>query len=343
MLNNKACKEVNKLLRRLVDKNLIPGFNMAIVTLDDEYTDTYGYRQLVPEKLPATRDTLYDLASLSKVVSTTSCILKLIENKEITLETTIHGIVPEIVNKNYTIKDCLTHTTGLPPGIPNYKKMSDEEFYHTLYTIEPDSTKIGTVVYSDINFIYLGLVVDKLKGSLATYAKETVFKPLGMDHTTYQPKDITNVAATEATENRGVICGVVHDGTNFRMGATAGNAGVFSCLDDLIKFVRMMLNDDDPFLSHETRQMLRTCYADEGADRRTLGWIISSNKTSMGYEFSEHALYHTGFTGGSILIDLDKKFGFIILCNRIHPSRDNTSILNYRYVLNSIVYDCLED
>ena len=342
MLNINACQNTDNLLKRLVDKNLIPGYNMAIVTLDDEFVRTYGYRQLVPEKLPATRETLYDLASLSKVVSTNTCILKLMENGELTLDTKIHDIVNEIVNPDYTIKSCMTHTTGLPSGIPNYKKMTDEEFYETLYTIKPDPEKIGTIVYSDINYLYLGLVVDKLKGSLKEFAENNVFAPLGMTHTCYTPEGISNIAATEVTKERGVICGVVHDGTNFRMGGTGGNAGVFSCIDDLIRFCRMMLDDNDPFLNRQTREMLRTCYADKGQDRRTLGWIMSTRKSSMGFEFSEHALYHTGFTGGSILIDLDRKFAFIILCNRVHPSRDNNSILEYRYVLNSIVYDCVE-
>lgn len=343
MLNINACNEVNKLLVRLVDKNLIPGYNMAIVTPDDEYVRTYGYRQLVPEKKPATRETLYDLASLSKVVSTNTCILKLMEAGELTLDTTIHSIVPEIVNPNYTVFDCMTHTTGLPPGIAGYKTMTDEEFMHTLYTIEPDPKKAGTIVYSDINYLYLGLVVDRLKGSLKDFARETVFEPLGMTHTCYCPEEKDNVAATEVTEQRGVICGVVHDGTNFRMGGTGGNAGVFSTIDDLMKFARMMMDDDNRFLNAHTREMLRTCYADKGQDRRSLGWILSTTKSSMGYEFSEHTLYHTGFTGGSMLIDLDRKLAFIILCNRVHPSRDNSSILEYRYVLNSIVYDCLED
>ncbi len=343
MLNKNACRNVDNLLKRLVDKELIPGYNMAVVTPDDAFVQTYGYRQLVPEKKPATRETLYDLASLSKVVSTNTCILKMLENGDITLDTRIHDIVSEIENPDYTIQSCMTHTTGLPPGIANYKSMTDEEFFHTLYTIKPDPAKAGTIVYSDINFLYLGLVVDRLKGSLKDYARKTVFEPLGMTHTCYQPEDISNVAATEVTEKRGVICGVVHDGTNFRMGGTGGNAGVFSTIDDLTAFVRMMMNDDDPFLSPETRKMLRTCYADKGQDRRTLGWILSTTKSSMGFEFSPHTLYHTGFTGGSILIDLDRKLSFIILCNRVHPSRDNASILQYRPVLNSIVYDCLED
>ncbi|MBR0385923.1 MAG: beta-lactamase family protein [Erysipelotrichaceae bacterium] len=343
MLNQNACRKTDELLRRLVDKQLIPGYNMAIVTSDDVFVQTYGWRQTYPEKKPATRETLYDLASLSKVVSTNTCILKLLESGELTLDTTIHSIVPEVINPDYTILDCMTHTTGLPPGIANYKKMSDEEFFHTLYTIKPDPEKAGTIVYSDINFLYLGLVIDRLKGSLKDFARKAVFEPLGMTHTCYQPEDISNVAATEVTEQRGVICGVVHDGTNFRMGGTGGNAGVFSTIDDLIRFTRMMMNDDDPYLSPETRQMLRTCYADKGQDRRTLGWILSTTKSSMGFEFSPHTLYHTGFTGGSILIDLDRKLSFIILCNRVHPSRDNSSILEYRPVLNSIVYDCLED
>ena len=190
---------------------------------------------------------------------------------------------------------------------------------------------------------YWGSACLRLKGSLKDYAEETIFRPLGMTNTCYQPKETENCAATEVTEKRGVIKGVVHDGKAFRLNGIAGSAGVFSTVDDLIKFVRMIMNENDPFFSPETRKMLRTCFADKGADRRTLGWIMSTDKSSMGIQYSEHALYHTGFTGGSILIDLDRQFAFILLSNRVHPKRDNSSILKFRDTINSLAYDCVKE
>ncbi len=342
MINNKACENLFSLVKWLVDNDHLCGFNMAVVTPDEEYVRSYGYRQLVPEKLPADRNTLYDLASLSKVTSTTSCILKLIENGELTLQTPIHQVLPEFANEEITVLDCLTHTTGLI-DVPEYKKLNDEEFISALYNMQPNEKMKGNIFYSDTNFILLGFVIDRLKGSLKDYAEETVFRPLGMTHTCYQPKETENCAATEVTEKRGVIKGVVHDGKAFRLNGIAGSAGVFSTVDDLIKFVRMIMNEKDPFFSPETRKMLRTCFADKGADRRTLGWIMSTDKSSMGIQYSQHALYHTGFTGGSILVDLDRQFAFILLSNRVHPKRDNSSILKFRDTINSLAYDCVKE
>ena len=341
MLKEKQCNNVYELVKYLVDEDKLCGFNMAIVTPDEEFVRTYGYRQKVEKLLPAERDTIYDLASLSKVVSTTTCMLKLMENGEITLDTTIHSVLPEFANEEVTVRECMTHTTGLI-DVPEYKKLNDEEFLHALHNMQPDPKLKGNIFYSDTNYILLGFVIDRLKGSLKDFAEETVFKPLGMDHTCYQPTDKSNCAATEVTEKRGVICGEVHDGKAFRLNGIAGSAGVFSNIDDLIKFVRMIMNDNDPYLKPETREMIRTCYADKGADRRSLGWIISTDKATMGIKYSEHTLFHTGFTGGHIMIDLDRKMAIILLCNRIHPNRNNTSILKFRDVINTLAIDCVD-
>ncbi len=341
MLKQNACDKAFDLLKYLVDEDMLCGFNLALVTSDDEYVRSYGYRQKIGSVLPASRETVYDMASLSKVISTTTCILKLIENGELALTTTIHSVLPEFVNEEVTVFDCLTHTTGLI-DVPDYKKLNREQFLWAIYTMQPDKDRVGKILYADTNFILLGFVIERLKGSLKDYATETVFKPLHMDHTCYQPEDRSNCAATEVREDRGPVIGEVHDGKGYLLNGVAGSAGVFSCIDDVIKFVRMLMDDNDPFLKPETRQLLRTCFADKGQDRRSLGWIISTDKSSMGLRFSPHTLYHTGFTGGSILIDLDRKFSVIILCNRVHPSRDNPSILKFRDVINTIAYQAIE-
>lgn len=342
-INKDAAAQIARLMHHLVDHGLLAGYNTAIVTPDDAVTEAYGYRQTVPVKEPTDTGTRYDLASLSKVVSTTTCLLKLREQGLIDLDTTIHSVVPEVANEAITVKDCMTHTTGLIPDIPGYKQMSDEEFYRAIFTQQPEADFIGKVRYSDINYIWLGLMISRLKGSLDGYAHDAVFAPLGMNDTGYCPPDASRCAATEVTAERGVIRGTVHDGKAYRLGGVGGSAGVFSTIGDLTRFVRMMMDDRDPFLSEETRGLLKLCWTPEDGVRRTLGWILSSRDAGMGLEYSPHTLYHTGFTGGSILIDLDRKLSFIILCNRVHPSRDNDSILLFRNTLNSIVYDCLKE
>ena len=340
MLREKQCEIVNDLLKYLVDGDMLCGYNLAIVTPDEEYVRSYGYRQKVGELLEADRDTIYDLASLSKVVSTTTCILKLVESKEISLNDTVHSLLPRFEDEGVTVLECLTHSSGLR-DIDDYKKLSDEQFLDATYKAKPLEGQKGKIFYADINFILLGFVIAGLKGSLDGFAREAVFRPLGMNHTCYNPADVSNCAATEVTSQRGIICGKVHDGKAYRLGGVGGSAGVFSCIDDLIIFVRMMMDDENGFLSKQTREMLRKSWCDVGADRRTLGWVMSTDKSSMGLKFSEHALFHTGFTGGSILIDLDSKLSVVILCNRIHPNRNNSSILKFRDIINTFAYDTI--
>ncbi|MBQ4254182.1 MAG: beta-lactamase family protein, partial [Erysipelotrichaceae bacterium] len=186
MLRKDRCEMAEGLLKYLVDEDRLCGYNFAVVTPDEEYVSSYGYRQKVGELLKADRNTIYDVASLSKVVSTTTCILKLLEAKEISLDDTIHSLIPRFADESVTVLECLTHSSGLR-DIDDYKKLSDEQFIDAIYNARPLEEGKGIIFYADINFILLGFLIAKLKGSLDGYASEAVFKPLGMKHTCYNP------------------------------------------------------------------------------------------------------------------------------------------------------------
>lgn len=343
MLNIKQCQKLEGMLQQLVNQNQLAGFTMAIMTLDETYSSYGGYRQLVDQKVVNSLDTIYDMASLSKLLSTATCILKMMEEETIQLQTKISDYL-EIAEKEITVQDCLTHTTGFDDNdIADYKTYSDQQFLQALKQMRSHDDLKGKVHYSDTNFIYLGWLVDKLKGSLADYAKKTIFTPLGMKHTTYCPDDRSLCAPTEVTAERGIICGEVHDGKGYRLHGTGGSSGVFSNLEDVEKFVYMMMDEQNSFLSKQSRALLKTPLADTPTGRRSIGWIISDPATcSMGSKYSQHTLYHTGFTGGSILIDLDRKISLIILCNRVHPTRNNSAILDLRKDLHNQLYRCLK-
>lgn len=349
MLSYKGLETFDELMKQLAEDNAAAGMAVALVTCDEKWEKCYGYRQIVPEKEEATLDTIWDLASCSKVLVTATCIMKLIEEGLITLDTKVSDVLPELLQKEITIKECLTHSSGLPADVNGYKAMSLEEMFEAIWHIEKQPDLRGKVNYSDVNFILLGLVVAKLKGSLNEYAEEIMFKPLNMNNTCYNPASSLKArcAAYEDIAARGgVIRGIVHDGKGFKLGGVSGHAGVFSTLEDVTHYVEMMLNDGiyngKRFFKEETMELYKTCLTEGKNEKRSIGWIISDSSYPLGHYFSEHTLYHTGFSGPSILIDLDKKIGCVVLANRVHPTRENKKILAARKEIHDAAYQCLK-
>ena len=329
-----------EIIKKAVDENKIPGGSFAYITLDKQEYGSYGYAQIYPYKKENNIDTLYDMASCSKVISTTTMILKLLEDGIINLEDKVNIHLKDFNYNNVTIKHLLTHTSGMPNDDKRYKECKNkDELVNFIYSLKLNN-KPGTFVeYSDINFILLGLIIEKYKGSLEDYANELIFKPLGMDNTMYNPitKNRKNdCACTEITKTRGIIQGEVHDGKAYILNGISGNAGLFSNIKDIGKFVLMMLNDGKPILKKETIDLLKQCYTKELNLTRTLGWMFADKSASCGDKISKISLYHTGFSGTSIYIDYVNKIGIVLLTNSIHPTRANIeTIIEIRKKIHS--------
>ncbi|MCI8540955.1 MAG: beta-lactamase family protein [Erysipelotrichaceae bacterium] len=335
-------------LANCVERNVFAGADFAMVTCDEERIIRVGNRQSIPHVIPNEAGTLWDLASVSKVVATTTCILKLMEDGALHLKSKVSDILPEFERTELTVRHLLTHTSGMPADVAGYKEMSVEQLCKAICTM-PYAYEPGTkVVYSDINFIALGWIIAKLKGSLDGYAKQAMFEPLGMSHTCYNPsaEQFDLCAAYEDLPARGgIIRGSVHDGKAHVFNGVSGHAGVFSTIEDLIRFVRMLLNDGtingEVFLHEGTMGLLRKNLTPHRNERRTLGWIISDPNYGLGDYFSEHTLFHTGFSGSSVLVDLDRKVAFINCCNRIHPSRSDRRLYAERNQIHNLAYQCI--
>lgn len=335
-------EQIKLILQEYVDAGKLPGGTFGVVSLDNEEYGNYGYAQIVPDKKENNIDTLYDMASCTKVVATTTMILKMIEDGIIGLEDKVKDHLVDFPYDNINIKQLLIHTSGLPGDDKRYKECKNkEEFIKFMYSLSLNNEPGKVVEYSDFGFITLGLIIEKYKGSLEDYANELIFKPLGMNNTMYNPylkgrKD--DCACAELTESRGLIQGVVHDGKAYCLDGLSGNAGLFSCVKDLGKFVKMMLNDGSPILKKETIELLKHSYTESLNLSRTLGWIFSDKTSSCGDQVSECSLYHTGFSGTSIYIDFKNKLGIILLVNRVHPSRNNLqSIQEARKRIHNVV------
>ena len=338
-------KGLNLIMEEAVSEGVFPGANYVVVTDDDEYFGSFGKKSTYETVEDNDLDTLYDMASCSKVISTTTSILLLLERGKLRLYDSVSLYVPELKYTNITIWDLLTHSSGLPADVSRANSVkSKEELFEKIFNVELKYDKNTNIVYSDIGFILLGLVVEKISGqTLDVFAKENIFDVLGMNSTGYNPSDINRCAPTELRNDevvKGMVRGKVHDEKAYIMNGVAGHAGLFSCVKDLAKFIKMILNDG----MHEGKQFLSKATIDliykpqvriqNGVsldyNQRGLGWIVRGDWCSAGDLASEETILHTGFTGTNIAIDRINRVGFSILSNRVHPSRSNIKVIAWR-------------
>lgn len=325
-----TCTSVlDQFLQEMINAKQIPGAVYAVVNKNETLAEhAVGYAHLA-RKIPMKQETLFDLASLTKVTATLPSILLLAEQGLLDFDDPVQRFFPEEVNGALTLRHLLTHTSGFPPSVPFYRyRWSKEQIRDFILSV--DCRPGESVVYSDLNFMLLGFLVEKLtKSTLDVFAQENIYNPLKMKHTGFNPAaELSNVAATEwlPTEQR-YQWGKVHDENANYLGGVSGHAGVFSNTHDLKIFVQMLLNEgktavDDYFLSPATLRTSEKNYTAGLGANRGLGWQLMDDSFSpAGYFLSERSYGHTGFTGTFIWIDPVLHLGFILLSNRVHISR----------------------
>ncbi len=312
--------------KRIPGAVLIVGHEGKVV-----HRKAYGNRAEVPQVEPMTLDTIFDCASLTKVVATTSCLMKLFEQGKFRLGDKVTDFIPEFQGGEsaVTLKNLMTHFSGLRPDVPLTPEWSGYMTgIHLACTDPPSGPPNIQHVYSDINFELLGDLVRRVSGeSLAAYARNEIFIPLGMKDSMYQPPAslIPRIAPTEKLPKSGeILRGIVHDPTARNMGGIAGHAGLFSTGDDLARFCQMMLNDGTLenhriFSSATVQKFTEPQTPIDQPILRGLGWDIDSPYSgNRGELFPIGSYGHTGFTGTSIWIDPSSQTYVILLTNAIH-------------------------
>ncbi len=281
--------------------------------------------------------TLWDLASLTKVVGMTTAMMQLVEQDRVDLDAPVVRYLPEFVGggkERVTIRHLLTHSSGLPAWRPLYKEATTADTAVAIVFGTPLDTVPGArMVYSDLGAILLGKVVERVSGeSLDSYVARHVTGPLGMTSTMYRPDTSLRqrVAPTEFDPWRQRhIRGEVHDENAYMLGGVSGHAGLFSTAADLTRFARMLLSggmlDGVRILRPATIAQFTTVQ-DPGLSHRALGWETPSGQNSAGHRMSARAFGHTGFTGTSLWIDPERGVFVLLLSNRVNPSRQNTRI-----------------
>ena len=312
---------------RLPGAVLLVGHNGQIV-----YRKAYGKRALVPQPEAMTLDTIFDCASLTKVIATTSSLMKLFERGKFRLNDKVTDYIPEFQEgkSDITLRNLFTHFSGLQPDVPLKPDWTGYDTgIHLACVTKPAGPPGVHFVYSDINFILLGEIVHRLSGQLLSdYARQNIFLPLGMKETMFLPPAslVPRIAPTERPDKTSPpLRGVVHDPSTRAMGGVAGHAGMFSTAADLARFAQLMLDGGslDGVRLFSPLTVAKFTEPQSPPDQpilRGLGWDIDSPYSgNRGELFPIGSYGHTGFTGTSIWIDPSSKSYVILLANSVHP------------------------
>ncbi|MFZ0863370.1 MAG: serine hydrolase [Candidatus Sulfotelmatobacter sp.] len=309
---------------------LVVGHDGAVI-----YRKAYGNRALEPTREPMTLDTVFDLASLTKVIATTTAMMQLFEQGKVRMNDPVAKYLPEFAQngkEDITLRQLMTHYSGLAPDLDLTTPWEGKNTAYQLAFVEPPETVPGSgFVYSDINFIMLGALVERVSGeTLDAYATQHIFAPLKMTRTRFMPPASwrSKIAPTQYDENEHMLRGVVHDPTSRRMGGVAGHAGLFSTADDLAKFAQALLNGGGGILSAVTvEKMTSPEQPPQAPVLRGFGWDIDSPFSSnRGDLLPVGSFGHTGWTGTSVWIDPTTQTYIILLTNAVHPRGKGNAI-----------------
>jgi beta-N-acetylhexosaminidase len=363
------------LIEKGIKEKAFPGATLAVGYRGKVAIHAFGKLSYAADAPDVATKTMYDIASLTKVVATTTLVEKLVEGDfpvPVDLDAKIERYLPEwtagkipekglqnLFRENaadlewrhkVTVRHLLTHTSGLPAFKEYWRTSRSKQDTLARIFAEPLEYEPGTrEVYSDLGIILLAEIIERLTGrTLDDLAKSCIFAPLGMKDTMFRPpKNLwPRIAPTEVDNQlrHRLVEGEVHDENAFVIGGVSGHAGVFSTAPDLAAFCQMILNGGiyahQRILRQSTIAQFTTPQQLSGGTR-TLGWAVPTEGGSSGHYFSAHSFGHTGFTGTSIWIDPDRQLFVVLLTNRVHPTRENTKIAEVRPALHDAVMQAL--
>ncbi len=361
-LHIKALQQIAPLVQSSIANGFYPG---AVILAGHQghiiYRGVFGNRRVNPSTAPMRFDTIFDLASLTKVIVATTAIMQLVDQDKIQLDKPVAYYWPVFAANGksaITVRQLLTHTSGLQEDIPSpelneilplKERAPNAPRWHgkevalqkiaALQPLYPPGSKFS---YSDVNFITLGYLVERLSGErLNHYAMQHIFKPLGMNDSYFLPQSSLHdrIAPTEILGGQ-LRWGTVHDPTTYLMGGVSGMAGLFSDAHDLGIFAQMVLDHGRIADQHKPPRYILTPASVKAmttpqtpksiSETRGLGWDINSHYTARGHLFASSSFGHTGWTGTSLWIDPASQTWLIILTNRLHPKPAENKLIEDR-------------
>lgn len=332
-------------LEKAVSDGTCPSAAIAIGTRDEILLEgCFGVRDY-DDPVPVNVHTLYDMASLTKIIGTTMVAYRFIEDGLLRLDDTLNTFFPGTLpdKREITIRQIMTHSSGMPAHYyVSFEAATPAQAAEAILA-HPLSYPTGTEVeYSCMGFILLAKILEKIGGKpIDQLAQELVFDPLGMVNTTYHVQT-DDVASTEyAAEVGGCLKGIVHDENARFMKGISGNAGIFSDLKDMERFAKMLLSNGElDGKRYLTEAMLHTGlknYTPGMSENRGIGMKLGTGGF-MGDLTSDSAYGHTGYTGTSLVIDPEMGIYVVLLANRVHPTRANVKFIRFRGLLHNMIF-----
>src|SRR5215218_3181063 len=338
--------QLSALLQQPIDTGEFPSAVYLVGERDQIiYEDALGSSVVEPYRIANKLDTIYDLASLTKPLVTGMLCARRIEPGELTLDSSVSHYLPEFDRTDksmITIRELLTHSAGLPAWRPLYLLAEDEpeRAAGTIASLDLEYKPGTRVVYSDLGFIALGILLTRITGQpLADMARHEIFEPLNLKQTFFNPEAAlqTGIAACETgnvyeanmckeggsgeyqNSRQRLIWGEVHDGNAYFLGGAAGHAGLFSTAHETYLLAQQFLPDSSKLLNRETCRMFRENMTSGLEEARSIGWQLAATKDSTGgADLPADSFGHNGFTGTCVWIDPQKRRVFILLTNRTH-------------------------
>lgn len=326
---------------RIVEEGLnriYPGATLLIGWPDEiVYEKAYGTLDL---ERKTSIDTIYDLASLTKVVTTTTAVMKLFSEGLLHLHDTIGRFINiEKPKADVTIKHLLSHTSGMQPYSELWKYLRGKELLEEILKIQPIEEAGKKIIYSCLNFITLMAIVEKITGQSFDEFIYSIFEPLGMHSTKFSPGPSENIAPTSERDGKR-LAGLPDDELAYYLGGVSGNAGLFSNVKDLFKFMSALLKGE--IVPKRVVKLFTQTIVETTGGKRHLGWMCPSSGTSSGDVLGEKAFGHSGFTGTTIWCREDGLF-VIFLTNKGFIKRHEDEIMRVRILLHNVVFLNLEE
>lgn len=346
---------VDKVINKAIEDEAFPGAVVLVwkdgKTIYEKAIGNYTYDSSSPK---IKTNTLFDLASLTKVVATTTAAMICYDRILFSLDDKVVKYIPEFGTNgkdNITIKNLLIHNSGLPAWKKFYgRNLNYDDVINEIYSSELEYKTGEKTVYSDLGIITLGKIIEKVSGkTLDVFCEGEIFIPIKMESTFYNPDDsLKRLCAPTEIDNywrMKALQGEVHDETSAMLNGVAGHAGLFSTADDIAKLISVLINKgklgQKQFIKQSTIELFTKRYSAEST--RAIGWDTKSDSgSSAGKYFSQNSFGHTGYTGTSIWVDPERNLFVVFLTNRVYPTRENTKIQKVRPQLHDAIIEYSE-
>ncbi|MDI9497054.1 MAG: serine hydrolase domain-containing protein [Bacillota bacterium] len=342
---------VDEIIREGLEKRVFSGAAVGIAQSGRTlYTGYWGKTNFDADAVPVHAGTLFDLASVTKIVATTAVALRFLDRGLLRLDDRVADFFPEAsTTREITIRQLLTHTSGEPPHFMLESEIQDPEGLRELLLHRPLAAPPGEVeAYSCMGYMLLGEILQSLSGlTLDRLVEREVTGPLGLRHTGYGPVAGPDVAATRDLATGTRLDGIVHDENARFQGGVSANAGLFSCVGDLLDFAKVIsgawAGRQNGYLSRAVLRAATRNYTPGLAEDRGLGFFLGSNRgSSLGDLCGDEAFGHTGFTGPSLLWVPEMELAVVFLCNRVLSPQDAAATVRLRACLHNAIIGALE-